>query len=50
MAGFETLAGHACFGGVQRFCRHESAEIGLPMQFSVYLPPQFAQAEASGAR
>jgi S-formylglutathione hydrolase len=25
---------------VQRFYKHASAEIGLPMRFSVYLPPQ----------
>jgi S-formylglutathione hydrolase len=31
---------HACFGGVQRFYRHESRETGGPMKFSVYLPPQ----------
>jgi S-formylglutathione hydrolase len=31
---------HACFGGVQRFYSHQSNEIGLPMRFSVYLPPQ----------
>jgi len=34
---------HACFGGEQRFYKHDSAEIGLPMQFSVYLPPQATQ-------
>lgn len=39
-AGTETLAGHACFGGELRFCQHDSAEMGLPMKFSVYLPPQ----------
>jgi S-formylglutathione hydrolase len=36
----ELLSEHACFGGVQRFYRHASAEIGLPMKFSVHLPPQ----------
>ena len=36
----ETLSEHACFGGVQGFYRHESAEIGLPMRFSVFTPPQ----------
>ena len=36
----QILSEHACFGGVQRFCQHVSAEIGLPMKFSVYLPPQ----------
>jgi S-formylglutathione hydrolase len=33
------LSEHACFGGVQRFYQHGSAAIGLPMRFSVYLPP-----------
>lgn len=36
----ELLSEHACFGGVQRFYQHASREIGLPMRFSVYLPPQ----------
>jgi S-formylglutathione hydrolase len=31
---------HACFGGVQRFYQHASSQIGLPMKFSVFLPPQ----------
>ncbi|PTB22283.1 S-formylglutathione hydrolase [Trinickia symbiotica] len=31
---------HACHGGVQRMYRHQSAAIGLPMRFSVFLPPQ----------
>ncbi|MBQ5940179.1 MULTISPECIES: S-formylglutathione hydrolase [unclassified Massilia] len=35
----ELLNEHACFGGVQRFYRHDSSAIGLPMRFSVYLPP-----------
>lgn len=35
----ELLSEHACFGGVQRFYRFDSAAIGLPMRFSVYLPP-----------
>ncbi|MHA4866394.1 S-formylglutathione hydrolase [Duganella sp. PWIR1] len=39
----ELVSEHACFGGVQRFYRHESREIGLPMRFSVFLPPQAAQ-------
>ena len=34
---------HVCFGGVQRFYQHASVTIGLPMRFSVYLPPQAAQ-------
>ena len=36
----ELLSEHACFGGSQRFYRHASREIGLPMRFSVFLPPQ----------
>ena len=38
----ETLSEHGCFGGVQGFHRHESAQIGLPMRFGVYRPPQAA--------
>ena len=34
---------HGCFGGVQRFYRHASGQIGLPMRFAVYLPPQATQ-------
>jgi len=34
------LSQHACFGGIQRFHEHDSQEIGLPMRFSVFLPPQ----------
>ena len=37
------LNAHACFGGAQRFYQHRSGEIGLPMKFSVYLPPQALQ-------
>jgi S-formylglutathione hydrolase len=40
MAAFEIVSEHACFGGRQLFCSHASTEIGLPMKFSVYLPPQ----------
>ena len=38
--GVELLSQHACFGGLQQFYRHASTEIGLPMRFSVFLPPQ----------
>ncbi|AOF83920.1 S-formylglutathione hydrolase [Hydrogenophaga sp. RAC07] len=38
--GIETLSEHRCFGGVQGFYKHASTEIGLPMKFGVYLPPQ----------
>ena len=34
------LSEHRCFGGTQRFLEHDSREIGLPMRFSVFLPPQ----------
>jgi S-formylglutathione hydrolase len=34
----ELISEHACFGGLQRFYRHDSAAIGLPMRFSVFLP------------
>jgi S-formylglutathione hydrolase len=44
----ELLSEHACFGGVQRFYQHASVEIGLPMRFSVYLPPQAAIERAGG--
>jgi len=36
----ELISEHACFGGVQRFYSHHSEQIGLPMRFSVFLPPQ----------
>ncbi|WP_298924222.1 S-formylglutathione hydrolase [uncultured Ramlibacter sp.] len=36
----ELLSAHACFGGEQRFYSHASNEVGLPMRFSVFLPPQ----------
>ncbi len=39
----ECLSEHRCFGGIQRFYRHASSEIGLPMRFSVYLPPLIEQ-------
>ena len=39
---FKTLSEHRCFGGMQRFHEHDSREIGLPMRFSVFLPPQAA--------
>ncbi|KVG37428.1 S-formylglutathione hydrolase [Burkholderia ubonensis] len=38
----ELVSSHACHGGEQRFYRHDSTAIGLPMKFSVYLPPQAA--------
>ncbi len=38
----ELISEHACFGGQQRFYKHDSQTIGLPMKFSVFLPPQAA--------
>ena len=43
LVSLELLHAHACFGGAQRFYPHSSREIGLPMKFSVYLPPQALQ-------
>ena len=42
-SSLQVLNAHACFGGAQRFYQHHSREIGLPMKFSVYLPPQAMQ-------
>ena len=36
----EVVASHACFRGEQRFLKHDSTVIGLPMRFGVFLPPQ----------
>ena len=36
----KTLSEHRCFGGIQGFHQHASREIGLPMRYSVFLPPQ----------
>lgn len=43
MADLELISQHRCFGGWQRYYRHQSSQIGLPMRFSVYLPPQAEQ-------
>ncbi|ALM85572.1 S-formylglutathione hydrolase [Bordetella sp. N] len=43
MAGLELISQHRCFGGWQRYYRHDSAEIGLPMRFSVFVPAQAEQ-------
>lgn len=45
MAPWELVGEHRCFGGVQRFHRHESAVIGLPMRFALYLPPPALQGQ-----
>ena len=41
----EIVSEHACFGGAQRFYKHESSSICLPMRFSVFLPAQAAASE-----
>jgi S-formylglutathione hydrolase len=40
MSGLALISEHGCYGGVQRFYRHESRETRGPMKFSAYLPPQ----------
>ena len=35
-----TLSEHACFGGVQGFYQHDSAETHTTMKFGVFVPPQ----------
>ena len=42
MPAITTLEEHRCFDGVQGFYEHASREIGLPMRFGVYVPPQAA--------
>jgi S-formylglutathione hydrolase len=44
VTGLETLAEHACHGGVQGFYRHESPACGGRMRFAVYRPPQAERA------
>jgi S-formylglutathione hydrolase len=44
--GLELRSEHACFGGEQRFYRHASSVIGLPMRFSLYLPSQAIAGQA----
>lgn len=38
MSELEIVGEHRCFGGRQLFCRHRSAEVGLPMRFALFLP------------
>ena len=40
MSSIQVMSEHACFGGVQRFYKHDSRETRGAMKFSVYLPPQ----------
>ncbi|MDM0070277.1 S-formylglutathione hydrolase [Variovorax sp. J31P207] len=36
----KTLSEHRCFRGTLSFLEHDARTIGLPMRFSVFLPPQ----------
>jgi S-formylglutathione hydrolase len=40
MSALTLVSEHACFGGTQRFYKHDSREVRGPMKFSAYLPPQ----------
>jgi S-formylglutathione hydrolase len=40
VVSLETVSTTRCFGGVQGVYRHQSAETGTPMTFSVFTPPQ----------
>jgi len=40
MSALTLISEHGCFGGVQRFYKHDSREVRGPMKFSAYLPPQ----------
>ena len=40
MSTLTTISEHACFGGVQGFYSHHSAETGTAMRFAVFRPPQ----------
>ncbi len=44
----ETISEHASFGGTQGFYQHPSSVIGLPMKFSVYVPPHNENLAKSG--
>ena len=46
MSSIETVSENRCFGGVQGIYRHQSKEIGLPMRFALYRPPQAEKAKA----
>ncbi|MCS4509866.1 S-formylglutathione hydrolase [Xylophilus ampelinus] len=38
-AAFTLRSAHRCFDGTQSFYEHASGTVGLPMRFSVFLPP-----------
>jgi S-formylglutathione hydrolase len=40
MSALTLVSEQACFGGVQRFYKHDSREVRGPMKFGAYVPPQ----------
>jgi S-formylglutathione hydrolase len=40
VSGLELISKSVCYGGEQRFYRHESRETRGPMKFGAYVPPQ----------
>ena len=40
MSSLELISKNVCFGGEQRFYRHQSTEVRGPMKFAAYVPPQ----------
>ena len=40
MGALTLVSEQVCFGGVQRFYKHDSGEVRGPMRFSAYIPPQ----------
>ncbi len=45
MSALSVVSEHACFGGVQRFYKHDSREVHGPMKFSAFVPPQAQSAK-----
>jgi S-formylglutathione hydrolase len=41
----ERISANACFGGSQEVWQHDSATLGVPMRFGIYLPPQAQERE-----
>jgi S-formylglutathione hydrolase len=40
MGEAQLLSRHGCYGGEQRFYRHDSLQVRGPMKFAAYVPPQ----------
>ena len=43
MSDAQLLSKHGCYGGEQRFYKHDSKEVKGPMRFAAYVPPQAAK-------